>query len=252
MGFGIWDKGSRKCLKNRGFLERGHAQNLENFGEAAVELQLLPENSHQDVDADRNPHLSLQGVDGVAVEFLDPQVLFDPLEKQFHTPATPIELCDCECRKLEVVGQKHQTPVVLGVVVRHTTKRSRIKMRSFETLKDDRLIAAKAGGFVDHAGLAAVVIEVLLGTSDEERHLSSEGIQAAEVDVPLVHHIEGARLDGQVVEHGHIGRFSVSYADKTGNVASQVDQCMQLHRALATTKSRPRKKSETEVDGSGV
>src|ERR1017187_8528040 len=195
-GFEIRDYGGRKCLKNRGFLERGHAQNLENFGEAAFEFQLLPEDSHQDVDADRNPHLSLQGVDGVAVELLDPQVLFDPLEKQFHPPATPIELCDCECRKLEVVGQKHQTPVVLGVVVCHATKWSQIKMRSLETLKDDRLIAAKTGGFVDHAGFAAIVSEVLLGTGDEERHLSSEGIQTPEVDVPLVHHVESARLDG--------------------------------------------------------
>jgi len=68
--------------KNRGFLERGHAQNLENFGEAAVELQFLLEDSHQDVDTDSNPHLGLQGVDGVAVESLDPQVLFDPLGKK--------------------------------------------------------------------------------------------------------------------------------------------------------------------------
>ena len=133
---------------------------MENFGEAAVELQFLLEDSHQDVDTDGDPHLSLQGVDGVAVELLDPQVLFDPLEKQFHLPATPIELRDCECRKLEVVGQKYQTPVVLGVVVRHATKRSRIKMRSLETLKDDRLIAANTGRFVDLVRIASAEIEM--------------------------------------------------------------------------------------------
>ena len=88
------------------------------------------------------------------------------------------------------------------------------------------MIASQTRGLVDHAGLAAVTVEIFLGTGDKERQLLCDGIQAREVDVSLVHHVERTRFDGQIVENGHIGGFSVSYADKTGNVATQIDQCV--------------------------
>ena len=44
----------------------------------------------------------------------------------------------------------------------------------------------------------------------------------------------------------------MSYADKTRNIAPQIDQGVHLDRSLATTKTRPRKQGEAEVDGRRV
>src|SRR5579862_9824552 len=77
-------------------------------------------------------------------------------------------------------------------------------------------------------------------------------MQASEIDVSSIHHVEGARFDRQVIEYGHIVRFPVSYADKTGNVAPQVDQRVKLHGTFVTTKSRPRKQGKTKIDSCGI
>src|SRR5208337_4680393 len=77
-------------------------------------------------------------------------------------------------------------------------------------------------------------------------------MQASEIDVSSIHHVEGARFDRQAIEDGHIVRFPVSYADKTGDVAPQVDQRVKLHGTFVTTKARPRKEGKTEIDGRGV
>jgi hypothetical protein len=188
----------------------------------------------------------------LTVKSFDSQVLFDPFEEQFHLPTAAVQFGDGKRRKIEIVRQKHKSPPVFHIVAGHSAKRSGIELRRFETLKDDRLIAAQARGFVYLAGLAARVIEIAFGASDEEGHLASEGMQASEVDISFVHHVEGARLDRHVVEGGHIVRFSVSYADKTGDIASQIEERMQFDSALAAAKTRPGKQCQAQVDGRGI
>jgi hypothetical protein len=64
--------------------------------------------------------------------------------------------------------------------------------------------------------------------------------------------VERARLDRQIVEGGHIVHFPVRNVDKTRNVAAQVEQRVQLDRAFAAAKLRPRKQVQTQVDRRGV
>ena len=45
---------------------------MQNFVEAAVELVFFFDDGHQNVDADRDPHLRLDGVVGRAEEGLNP------------------------------------------------------------------------------------------------------------------------------------------------------------------------------------
>jgi len=130
-------------LKKRGFLERSDAQDLQNFGKAAGELQLLPQDGHQHVHAHRDPHLGLHGVVRVAIEGLDPQVLLDPFEEQFDLPAATIELRDGQCGQFEIVGEKHKSPVVLGVVEGDATQGVRIEFRGLDAAENNRLVAAK-------------------------------------------------------------------------------------------------------------
>jgi len=44
------------------------------------------QNGYQDIYADGNPDLGLYGILGCTEEGLDAQVLFDPFEKQLHSP----------------------------------------------------------------------------------------------------------------------------------------------------------------------
>jgi hypothetical protein len=90
---------------------------LLDFAEIPLDPELLPDQGNQYVDADGGPGLCLDSVRRRAVESLDSQVLFDPLEEKFDLPATLVELRDGQRRQVEVVRQKDQSAVAVLVAV---------------------------------------------------------------------------------------------------------------------------------------
>ena len=88
------------------------------------------------------------------------------------------------------------------------------------------MIAAQARGLVDLTVRPSAVIEVALATGHEERKPLVERIQTTEVDVAAIHNIERPRLQKQIVEDVDIVRLSVRNADKAGNTAAQVHECV--------------------------
>ena len=46
----------------------------------------------------------------------------DPFEKEFHLPATAVQLGDGQGRKVEIVGEENEQLVVLGIVELHPTQ----------------------------------------------------------------------------------------------------------------------------------
>ena len=93
--------------------------------------------------------MSLQSILGSAVERLDSEMLFDPLEKEFDLPAAAIEFGDDWGRKREVVGQEDKPLVVFYIVETNATELVRIPFVGIEAAQSDDLIAEHAGGFVD-------------------------------------------------------------------------------------------------------
>src|SRR4051794_26109824 len=76
--------------------------------ERSGEMKTLLDDRHEQVDGDRDPDLSLDGVLGSAEEGLDAEMLLDPFEEEFDLPTTLVERAN-RCRwKLEMVRQKHQ------------------------------------------------------------------------------------------------------------------------------------------------
>ena len=66
---------------------------------------MLADDGNKHIDRDCNPKLGLDSVLAGSKERLDPQVLLDPLEKQFYLPARFEDQRDRKRRKHEVVGK---------------------------------------------------------------------------------------------------------------------------------------------------
>src|SRR3972149_8614836 len=98
----------RKYLDNRLFLEYGDAQILENGVEAQVQVQTLPDDGHQDVGRDGDPHLRLHGVSRGSEERLDPKMLLDPSEEELDLPALLVQQGDAFRGKGKIVGEEDQ------------------------------------------------------------------------------------------------------------------------------------------------
>ena len=248
----IWDDLLGKRLKNRRFLEKAQAQNLQNLVQAPVDLEFLLDDRDQDVGAHGNPDLGLHRVFGRAIKRLDSQMLLDPFEEKFHLPAALVQLRDCQGVQDKVVGQKNQTLAGIRIDILDTSEGNRLFGCRFDSCKPDGLIAAQPRPFVDDSLRPATVLEVFLGTRDEESHVRLKDVKSSEIDVASIHDIERAGFQGEKVEGLDVVHFPRGNVDKTGDVAAKVDQGVQFDGSLASAKTRPREERQTEIDGRGI
>jgi hypothetical protein len=110
-------------------------------------------------------------------------------------------------------------------------------------------VTPQADRLVDRTGVAPLQHDVLFGADDEEGRRKSEHVEALEVDVTPVHHVERSGLGGDLIEDVDVVHLAVGNADKRGNIAVQIQKGVHLYRAFVLAKLRPRKQGETEVDG---
>src|SRR5271166_489006 len=77
---------------------------LQQCVEGRFQPEPFASDSNQHVDRDGDPDLRLHRVLRGAVEPLDPQMLLDPFEEEFHLPTTFVEIADGRGRQRRLVG----------------------------------------------------------------------------------------------------------------------------------------------------
>ena len=127
-------------LIQRGFLEHGDAQNLQEIIERDRQCELLLDDRRQDINRYGYPDLCLHGVFGCPVKCLDPKILLDPSEEQFDLPAEFIEQGNRQSGKREVIRQERQITVIVPVIESDAPKAFGVRLLSVEPGEDDRLI----------------------------------------------------------------------------------------------------------------
>src|SRR6266545_3144867 len=92
----------------------------------------------------------------------------------------------------------------------------------------------------------------LVRTTKKAEESVNTYIEALEIDVAAVHHVERARLGQDLVENIDVMHLAIGNTDKRGDIAVEVQQRVHLHCAFALAKPGPRKQGETEVDGGRI
>jgi len=179
-------------------------------------------------------------------------VLLDPFEEQFHLPARLVDRGDGKCRKCEVVGEKLQPLVGVGVEVADTPQRIRVHFGGLEGGQNDRVIGSDAEGFVHRARIAPLEQDVLLGAYDEERRAQGEYEEPLEIDVAAIQDVERARFRKDLVEDVDVVHGAVGNADKRGDVAMQIQQRVHFDGGLVLAKLGPGEQREAQVDGGRI
>ena len=72
-------------------------------------MEMLADDGDQEVNAGGDPQLRLDGVLRRAQKRLDPQVLFDPFEKQFDFPSILVEAGNLKRSKFIIVCKKNKS-----------------------------------------------------------------------------------------------------------------------------------------------
>lgn len=95
---------------------------LQKRVQRTLNVEPLFGNGHKQVDAKVNPNPALRRILRSSVKRLDPQVSFDPLEKQLHLPALLVDVGNRLGLDVEVVREKHQPLLSLFVKTPHPTE----------------------------------------------------------------------------------------------------------------------------------
>jgi hypothetical protein len=65
-------------------------------------------------------------------------------------------------------------------------------------------------------------------------------IQAGEVDIPAIHHVDRAGFGDQHVKRMNIMQLAVRDMDEAWNIAAQIEQRVHLHGGFGGPEMRPR------------
>ena len=105
---------------------------------------------------------------------------------------------------------------------------------------------------VDGLGVDALEREVGSSTGDEEAPGLIEGVEAIEVEIAAVHHVESTGFGDEQVENVDVVQPAFGDVDEAGDTATQVEQRMKLHRGFGLSKVRPREQRQAQTDHRGV
>jgi hypothetical protein len=108
------------------FLEHVDLENIQQELRRCRKVQSLSRDDDDEIDADGDPDLRLDRVDGVAEEMFDRQVLLDPLEEGLDLPTLAINFCDGERRQIEAIAQENEELVRFRVAKGNTAQAVRI------------------------------------------------------------------------------------------------------------------------------
>ena len=224
--------------------------------ERVRQAQFLFGDRDQYVSGNGAPNLRLERVLAGAEEALNVQVLLDPLEEQFDTPATLVQRTNRRCCKRHVVGQEHQLLARFEVCVTDPAHRYWVTLNGQEPRQLNPLVGADPGVGRERLALNDTTLHIAFGTGYEVGFGALEGIQAFEIDVGFVHYVERTGFDKSLIrkdiEHLYVVHLAVADVDKTGDGASQVQQGMQLDGRFGLAKRCPRKQRQAQIDGGGV
>ena len=114
------------------------------------------------------------------------------------------------------------------------------------------LIAEHTRSAVGGRRVHAPCVHRRLGTGDEEGAGLMHRVQASEVHIASIHHVEGPSFHGQDVEYVHVMQLAVADVDERRDRAAQVQQRVQLDGRLGRAKRCPLEQAQAQIDGGCV
>ena len=215
-------------------------------------MKLLLDDGDQHVGGHGAPDLRLHRVLTGAQKFLDSQVLLDPLEEQLHLPAVLVQCSDGQRWQGRVVGQEYQVFAGLGILETHAPQMLGIVLGNVIAIHGDQLIADHARAAVGLGGINPPSVHIALGPSDKEGTCLMHLVESGEIHVATIHHVKGARLHGQNIEHIDVVHLAIADVDESRNGTAQVQQGVHLHRRFGRAKGCPVEQGQAQVDRRGV
>ena len=215
-------------------------------------MQTFLDDGNQYVGAHRNPDLRFHRVFARAQEGLDAQVLFDPLEEQFHLPALAVQIGNEFGLQSKVVGQKRDA--FAGFVLdHHAAQRLRVILARMKQRQHAGLIAHNRCGAALHGtGVTPPEFGIALGAGHKEALRLVNRKESAEIQITPIQQVKRTRFYHQLVEHIDLVGLAVGDVNEARDRAVKIEQRMQPNGRLGGAKRCPRIQRQTQIDGGRI
>ena len=167
-------------------------------------------------------------------------------------PALPVQVGNQLWFQGEVVGQKHQA--LSCIVLHHYAAHRRWVILARQVGRQHACLIAQNRRIDSIHRLRVTTLEfgIALGARHKEGLCLVNHEQSGEVQIVPIHEVERSWLQHQGVHHIDLVRLAVGDVNETGDVASQIQQRVQLDGRLRRAKRCPGKHRQAQVDGAGI
>jgi hypothetical protein len=199
-----------------------------------------------------NPDLCLYGIDRVAKEMLDGQVLLEPLEEEFDLPAVFVDCGNRQCWHVVKIGEKYQMLSSLRISKRHAAQPLRVAELGLRRGQQDRLIGPQPGCGIDLSGSNPGRAQIVLGANHKADLLTVQGKESFEIQVTPIDHQNRASRQADGIEQTNIVHFASGNADEHRDGAAQIYAHMDFDSSLGLPEMRPWEQRQAPIDGGRV
>ena len=168
-------------------------------------------------------------------------------------PPVLVDPCDGRGAEVEVIREEDQTVPVLQFDFHPTERAARfVLLGTGGTVERDGLVRHDAAAARDRPPVDDRVGRAVLQPRDEVDARRIERRKPPKVDVPPIHHQDGAARVRGLAGDRHLVLLARGDHDGRRQVAVMVQREVEFDRALGPTERRPRKHLRAEVDDRGV
>lgn len=249
---------SHICNRSQEFLNRvldqqGVAKDTHDLNDRPIQFEIVFNNGDETVSDNSDMYLYSNSILRFSPEGFDTQMLFNPLEKQFHLPSVAVKKGNVFCFEIEVVCVVGEGPSKVRGIEYDAPERNWIVSTVSRSCESDRLVSKDIVISFKHVfTFSDFIIRMKLLPYDEESSSLLNCEESGEIKVSSVKYIACMPFVDNPV-HGlgimHIGMAdSVEYRYFSGNI----NLGMNLNTGLCTSELCPSKDRHAQVDGSGV
>ena len=235
------------------FDQHGTSKDTQDLDDRSSDLEIVLDDSHKAVSDDSHMNLNSDCVFRLTPEFLDLQILLNPLEEKLHLPAIAVEQRDVLGREVEIVRVIDKRPVQVLSVVNDSPK--------FRWVVSFIPLASEADGLVkqdivfpshEFIPINNLICGMSLLSDDEECPTEVDREKSGEVEIASVENISGMGFVLDPIHGLNVVLFCICDTMKYGYLRRDVNLGMDLDAGFGTAEVSPTEYGHAEVDGCGV
>lgn len=229
------------------------AQDSHDFHDGAVDLQVMFDNANETICDDGNVYLNTDCILGFSPKGLDPEMLFNPLEKQLNLPPVFIKERNILGIKIEIISVIGEGPLEFRRVENNATdRRWIIRLISLASKTDCLVTEDIVFSFLEIKSAFNLIGGMELFPCNKERPQTIDFIETGKVKVSSIKHIARIMLVCKPIHRIDIMYLSVGDSVEHGYLRDDVNLSVDSYTRLGRPKLRPSENGEAKINRCGV